>query len=210
MGILTNFLKLLKPEPNDFVDVVKHISENYDKLDRNAETLDKQDKGVLGGYNGIFPLTVASKNGIYLLPATNKFYVCVENYNGTNLTAPNANFEELSVFQNRNKLENLFTFEEKNNYITLANFKFINAEIYKINKLCICNINYEYNGILPKIEIPFPITFTTPPIAIVVDNAYDLGPAYKDIGIGWPTTTKVEVKGTDAGATLILIGQYLN
>ena len=38
MGILTNFLKLLKPEPNDFVDVVKHISENYDKLDQNAET----------------------------------------------------------------------------------------------------------------------------------------------------------------------------
>lgn len=70
--------------------------------------LDKQDKGVLGGYNGIFPLTVASKNGIYLLPATNKFYVCVENYNGSSLTAPNANFEELSVFQNRNKLENFF------------------------------------------------------------------------------------------------------
>lgn len=58
MGILTNFLKLLKPEPNDFVDVVKHISENYDKLDKVAETnnqaltnLDnnKLDKGT---YNG--------------------------------------------------------------------------------------------------------------------------------------------------------------
>lgn len=41
MGILTNFLKLLKPESNDFVDVVKHISENYDKLDQNAETTNK-------------------------------------------------------------------------------------------------------------------------------------------------------------------------
>lgn len=41
MSILTNFLKLLKPEPNDFVDVVKHISENYDKLDKNAETTNK-------------------------------------------------------------------------------------------------------------------------------------------------------------------------
>ena len=39
MGKLTNFLKLLKPEPNDFVDVTKHISENYDELDRNAEEL---------------------------------------------------------------------------------------------------------------------------------------------------------------------------
>ena len=246
MGILTNFLKLLKPEPNDFVDVAKHISENYDKLDQNAksnnETLtnlsnNKLDKGtypgnasdlksdidekmskyqirydimdyddliedgfyivsgsvhgvinsphwnvslvqvwsrsdavyqkavsyydvqaqfvrcivnkekntkwekivnttdivnnltttasgkvldgrqgpaivnkingLAGGYSGTFPLTVAYKNGIYLLPATNKFYVCVENYSGSSLTAPNANFEELSVFQNRNKLENL-------------------------------------------------------------------------------------------------------
>lgn len=58
MGILTNFLKLLKPEPNDFVDVAKHISENYDKLDENAksndETLtnlsnDKLDKGTYSG-----------------------------------------------------------------------------------------------------------------------------------------------------------------
>lgn len=58
MGILTNFLKLLKPEPNDFVDVVKHISENYDKLDKNAETTNqtltklsenKLDKGTYPG-----------------------------------------------------------------------------------------------------------------------------------------------------------------
>nr|DAE74121.1 MAG TPA: hypothetical protein [Caudoviricetes sp.] len=58
MGILTNFLKLLKPEQNDFVDVVKHISENYDKLDKNAETNnetlenlknDKLDKGTYLG-----------------------------------------------------------------------------------------------------------------------------------------------------------------
>lgn len=76
--------------------------------DRDRVILDKQDKGVLGGYNGVFPLTTAVKEGIYLLPATNKFYVCVENYSGSSLTAPNANFEELSVFQNRNKLENFF------------------------------------------------------------------------------------------------------
>lgn len=58
MGILTNFLKLLKPEPNDFVDVAKHISENYDKLDENAKSNDetltnlnnnKLDKGTYSG-----------------------------------------------------------------------------------------------------------------------------------------------------------------
>lgn len=61
MGILTNFLKLLKPEPNDFVDVAKHISENYDKLDENAKSNDetltnlnnnKLDKGTYPGNAG--------------------------------------------------------------------------------------------------------------------------------------------------------------
>lgn len=104
----------------------------------------------------------------------------------------------------------MFTFEEKNNYITLANFNHINAAIYKINKLCICSIYYNYNGILPKIKIPFPITFVTPPIVTIVDNGSDIAAAYNNIGIGWPTTTDVEVKGTNQGATLILIGQYLN
>ena len=273
MGILTNFLKLLKPEPNDFVDVAKHISENYDKLDLNAksnnETLtnlsnnkldkgtysgdagdlkaeiskvaskttpgrmiigkgmiaysngqasivseddgiivntsdiklnivdnlktnsstrslsakqgkklsdEKQDitdttlptasktitgsikelftgkinttdivnnltntapgkvldgrqgpaivnkiNGLAGGYSGAFPLTTAVKEGIYLLPATNKFYVCIKNYSGSSLTAPNANFEELSVFQNRNKLENLCEILTIDGWIVLKN-----------------------------------------------------------------------------------------
>ena len=65
------------------------------------------DKGLAGGYNGDFPLTVATKGNIYRVPATNKFYMCITNYNGSNLTAPNANFEELSVWANRDKLENL-------------------------------------------------------------------------------------------------------
>ena len=52
-------------------------------------------------------MTAATKGNIYLLPATKKYYVCIENYNGSQLTAPNANFEELSVYTNRSKLDNL-------------------------------------------------------------------------------------------------------
>lgn len=70
MGILTNFLKLLKPEPNDFVDVAKHISENYDKLDENAksnnETLtdldnNKLDKGTYPGDAGTLKTEIDGK-----------------------------------------------------------------------------------------------------------------------------------------------------
>ena len=39
MAILTKFLQLLKPERNDYVDVEKHLSENYDKIDTKIEEL---------------------------------------------------------------------------------------------------------------------------------------------------------------------------
>ena len=79
------------------------------KMEVNGNLTTDKINGLAGGYNGTFPLISAIKDNIYLLPATNKFYVCIENYSGSSLTVPNANFEELSVFQNRNKLENLFT-----------------------------------------------------------------------------------------------------
>ena len=52
MAILTSFLKLLKPERNDYVDVDKHISENYDKIDTkmqelNNSNIEKLDKGAV-------------------------------------------------------------------------------------------------------------------------------------------------------------------
>lgn len=56
MAILTKFLKLLKPERNDYVDVEKHLSENYDKIDAKMEELsnsndEKYDKtgGTISG-----------------------------------------------------------------------------------------------------------------------------------------------------------------
>lgn len=39
MGVLTSFLKLFKPAPNDYVDVEKHLNENYDKIDTWAKDL---------------------------------------------------------------------------------------------------------------------------------------------------------------------------
>ena len=65
------------------------------------------DKGLAGGYNGTFPLTAATKGNIYLLPATKKYYICIKDYSGSQLSAPNSNFEELSVYANRSKLDNL-------------------------------------------------------------------------------------------------------
>lgn len=72
--------------------------------------LDNKDKGIVGGYNGKFPLTSATKGNIYLLENTQKYYICITDYNGSKLTTPNANFEELSVYTNRSKLDNLIKY----------------------------------------------------------------------------------------------------
>ena len=71
------------------------------------ENAGQMDKGVVGGYNGAFPLTAASEGGIYLLPSTGKFYVCETAYNGSQLSAPNSNFVELSVWKNHDRLAKL-------------------------------------------------------------------------------------------------------
>lgn len=71
------------------------------------ENARQYDKGVVGGYNGTFPLTIASQGGIYLVPTTNKFYVCTDNYNGAQISAPNDKFVELSVWKNHDRLNNL-------------------------------------------------------------------------------------------------------
>ncbi len=50
-------------------------------------------------------------DGIYLVPQTGKFYVCTKAFSGKSLSAPDDNFEELSVYKNRDRLSNLYGYE---------------------------------------------------------------------------------------------------
>ena len=72
-----------------------------------ADFADKGVRGSIGGYNQSFPLTAATKGNIYYHKGTNRYYICVDNYNGSSLTNPNSKFEELSVYTNRQRLDNL-------------------------------------------------------------------------------------------------------
>ena len=49
----------------------------WEGLNQHAKNVGKKikecDTGVIGGYNGSFPLTAATKGNIYLLPATKKY-----------------------------------------------------------------------------------------------------------------------------------------
>ena len=101
--------------------------------------LDNKDKGIVGGYNGKFPLTSATKGNIYLLENTQKYYICITDYNGSKLTTPNANFEELSVYTNRSKLDNLIKVEKINVIDSFTNSS--SAEITKIGNICMLRID---------------------------------------------------------------------
>lgn len=72
-----------------------------------ANYADKGVRGAIGGYNQSFPLTAATKGNIYYHKGTNRYYICVDNYNGSSLTNPNSKFEELSVYTNRQRLDSL-------------------------------------------------------------------------------------------------------
>ena len=106
---------------------------NFESMNENtkltlAEAL-LYTKGLAGGYGGDFPLSTASKDSIYRVPATNKFYVCETAYNGNQISAPNSNFVELSVWKNHDRLNKLLNFELifSNNFIEI----YENSLMYK-------------------------------------------------------------------------------
>lgn len=158
----------------------------WEGLNQHAKNAGKKikeyDAGVIGGYNGSFPLTAATKGNIYLLPATKKYYVCIKNYNGSQLTAPNANFEELSVYTNRSKLDNLF-----DNY-TVYNLNstdhasleksVILSEIHRCNNLVMIFGMIRINNNSPIVDVEVPellrpkstITFVTNSVKSMLDK----------------------------------------
>nr|DAQ00481.1 MAG TPA: hypothetical protein [Caudoviricetes sp.] len=113
-------INLVIAEANKVIEQLKSLIEGNPETS-NAQALsgksrvefERDTQALAGKYVGNFPLTVAVKDAVYLVPATGKFYVCTTAYNGTNLTAPNSNFEELSVYKNRDKLENLYKFSSR-------------------------------------------------------------------------------------------------
>ena len=128
--------------------------------------LDNKDVGIMGGRDGKFPLTAATKGNIYLLESTQKYYICINDYDGIQISVPNANFEELSVYTNRSKLDNLW---KKEIVYTDSNFTIIDVGIgYVITvdqdirvpakKIVDFNLNINLNL---KVSYHFPTSSTT-------------------------------------------------
>ena len=81
----------------------------YESLNNKENQLIQNLNGILGQNNGNFPVEQAIAGNVYYFPRNQKFYYCLKSQT-SRVSVPNADFEELSIYQNRKKLENLFSF----------------------------------------------------------------------------------------------------
>jgi putative uncharacterized protein FNV2210 len=78
----------------------------YESLNNKENQLIQNINGILGQNNGEFPVEQAVAGNIYYFPRNQKYYYCLKSQT-SRVSVPNADFEELSIYQNRKKLENL-------------------------------------------------------------------------------------------------------
>ena len=99
-----------------------------------AQEIDDRVVSALGKEDGKFPLTEAVKGNVYYFPGNKKFYICKEAQN-RRVSVPDGNFEELSIWENRKRLENLLISD---------NFNSQNQGWFKITGRLIVYGSFEY------------------------------------------------------------------
>nr|DAR72686.1 MAG TPA: tail-collar fiber protein [Caudoviricetes sp.] len=108
----------------------EYLEENYTQnggYRGTAQEIDDRVVSALGKEDGKFPLTEAVKGNVYYFPGNKKFYICKEAQN-RRVSVPDGNFEELSIWENRKRLENFSKLESERLYVPNATF----VKVYKI------------------------------------------------------------------------------
>ena len=107
----------------------EYLEANYTQkgeYDGTAQSIEDRVVAAVGQLNGMFPLSEAIAGNVYYHQGNKKFYICKSNYNGTTISVPNMNFEDLSIWENRKRLENLFTTKEEKTKLSLAQINNVN------------------------------------------------------------------------------------
>ena len=108
----------------------EHLEENYTQnggYKGTALEIDDRVVSALGKEDGKFPLNEAIQGNVYYFPGNKKFYICKEAQN-RRVSVPDGNFEELSIWENRKRLENFSKLESERLYVPNATF----VKVYKI------------------------------------------------------------------------------
>ena len=115
----------------------------YKSLNTKEGQLIQNLNGLLGKNNGQFPVDQAVEGNVYYFPANQKYYYCLKSQSGRT-SVPNADFEEMSIWANKKKLENLYKIQtySYNNSTDVRADMFIHYSVLKIINICILEIKY--------------------------------------------------------------------
>lgn len=113
----------------------EYLEANYTQkgeYDGTAQEIEDRVVAAVGKEDGKFPLNEAIQGNVYYFPANKKFYICKETQN-RRISVPDVKFEELSIWENRKRLENLIKIDNgiTGNYTKVGAYSFTFSKIYK-------------------------------------------------------------------------------
>ena len=161
--IASNAQSIIVPNSGKELYITKKFLEaNYTQKGGYAGTAQEINDRVvsaLGKEDGKFPLTEAVKGNVYYFPGNKKFYVCKEAQN-RRVSVPDGNFEELSIWKNLKRLENLYKIKTYtyNNTTDVKSDMYVHYTILKIMNICILEIKFARiateNILMPGKDLP--------------------------------------------------------
>ena len=104
-------------------------------------------------------------------------------------------------------MENLFNFEYKENWETITGCVSMTSQIIKLSGVMIQINTYNFDRIINKTRLTFPVTFKGAPFVTVTDNDFSLTESSSNYRIGWSTNNYVDVSGLNAGFMIFAIGR---
>jgi len=173
-----------------------------------TQEIDDRVVSALGKEDGKFPLTEAVKGNVYYFPGNKKFYICKEAQN-RRVSVPDGNFEELSIWENRKRLENLITHKVVSGTTGMTNISSCSSYITQIGNFATCMMSISVTTDYAKTTIKSPVPFQNGVYISLEDNNGDLYATNRQPVIGWynPATQTFEVANVNAGFTVLLIGR---
>lgn len=151
--IASNAKSITVPNSGKDLYITKeYLEENYTKnggYKGTAQDIEDRVVAAVGKEDGKFPLLEAVKGNVYYFTGNKKFYICKETQN-RRVSVPDGNFEELSIWENRKRLENL---------VTSYNLKGWNIIEFPSKKIILSlRKNVDYNENPYKFNLPLKIT----------------------------------------------------
>ena len=177
----------------------------YKSLNTKEGQLIQNLNGLLGKNNGQFPVDQAVEGNVYYFSANQKYYYCLKSQSGRT-SVPNADFEEMSIWANKKKLENFSKYEFKNNWEQIINCESMSAQIITAGRILIQILTYNFNRKIDKTRLTFPKTFSATPFVTITDNDNAVTSRNLDYAIGWNTASYVDISNVVGGFTVLLIG----